>query len=97
VDEVTLYVAETPDDPNPEGLRRLHAGEIDVATFASSSSVRNLISLLGGDTEPLRRVRIACIGPVTAATAVELLKRPPDIVAEEHTIAGLVAALIPAS
>ena len=93
VDEITLYVASTPDTAE-EGLRRLRAGEIDVATFASSSTVRNLVSMLGKDIEPLRNVRIACIGPVTAATAEELLGRPPDIVAPEHTIAGLVQALV---
>jgi uroporphyrinogen III methyltransferase/synthase len=102
VDEVTLYVAAPPSDPEAEGLRpelveglrRLRAGEIDVATFASSSSVRNLVSLLGGDLDALRRCRIAAIGPVTAQTVEELLGRPPDVVAREHTIAGLVQALV---
>ena len=97
VDEVTVYVAEPPsEDESPElaeGLRRLRGGEIDVATFASSSSVTNLVGLLGEDIEPLKRCRIACIGPITAATAEELLGRAPDVVAEEHTIAGLVRAL----
>ncbi|MEX1253996.1 MAG: uroporphyrinogen-III C-methyltransferase [Dehalococcoidia bacterium] len=93
VDEVTLYVAEQPKDPDSEGLRRLRAGEIEVATFASSSAVRNLVAMLGDDLELLRRCRIACIGPITAQTAEELLGRPPDVVAEEHTIAGLVRAL----
>ncbi len=96
VDEVTLYVAAPPEDPDAEGLRRLRSGEIDVATFASSSSVRNLVSLLGGEVEPLRRCRIACIGPITARTVEELLGRPPDVVAQEHTIPGLVRALIEA-
>ena len=97
VDEVTVYVAAPPDDPDAEGLRRLRAGEIDVATFASSSSVRNLVALLGGDTSLLRDVRIACIGPITAKTAEELLGRPPDVVATEHTIEGLVQALVEAA
>lgn len=94
VDEVTLYVAAPPQDSDPESLRRLRAGEIDVATFASSSSVRNLVALLGDDLEPLRSCRIAAIGPVTAATVEELLGRPPDVVALEHTIAGLVSTLV---
>jgi uroporphyrinogen III methyltransferase/synthase len=94
VDEITLYVAVPADDIDMEGLRRLRAGEIDVATFASSSSVRALAALLGGDLEPLRRCRVACIGPVTARTAEEVLGRPPDVVAQEHTIAGLVRALV---
>ena len=94
VDEVTLYVAAPPRDPDAEPLRRLRAGEIDLVTFASSSAVRNLASLLGDDLELLRRCRIASIGPITAATVEELLGRPPDIVAEEHTIPGLVRALV---
>ncbi|MCH8850626.1 MAG: uroporphyrinogen-III synthase, partial [Chloroflexi bacterium] len=93
VDEVTLYVAALPEDRDSEGLRRLRAGEIDIATFASSSTVRNLAALLGDDLEPLRRCRIACIGPITAATVEELLGRPPDVVAKEHTISGLMRAL----
>jgi uroporphyrinogen III methyltransferase/synthase len=93
VDEITLYVAAPPKDADAEGLRRLRAGEIDMTTFASSSAVRNLVDLLGGDIESLRRCRIACIGPITAQTVEELLGRAPDVIATEHTIAGLVAAL----
>jgi uroporphyrinogen-III synthase len=49
--------------------------------------------MLGDDLEPLRQRRIAAIGPITAATVEELVGRWPDIVAEEHTIVGLVRAL----
>jgi uroporphyrinogen III methyltransferase/synthase len=107
VDEVTLYVAGPPRpapvlsagegtrDPRPDAaLQSLRHGEIDIATFASSSSVRSLVALLDGDVEPLRRCRIAAIGPVTAQAVEELLGRPPDIVAREHTISGLVQSLI---
>ena len=40
----------------------------------------------------LRGAVVACIGPVTARSAAEV-GLPPDVVAEEHTIDGLVAAL----
>ncbi|HYM14663.1 MAG TPA: uroporphyrinogen-III C-methyltransferase, partial [Dehalococcoidia bacterium] len=66
VDELTLYRAGLPREQDAEALRRLRAGEIDIATFASSSSVRNLVEMLGGDVSPLRNVLIAAIGPVTA-------------------------------
>ena len=76
-----------------EGLRRLRDGEIDVVTFASSSAVRNLVEMLGGDIQPLRRVRIAAIGPVTA-DAVREAELEVAVMAEEYTIAGLVSAMV---
>jgi uroporphyrinogen III methyltransferase/synthase len=93
VDELTLYVSAIPADRDAEALRRLRAGEIDIATFASSSSVRNLIEMLDGDITPLRDVRIAAIGPVTAQ-AVRNAGLEPAVVAETYTIDGLVAALV---
>jgi uroporphyrinogen III methyltransferase/synthase len=93
VDELKLYRSEVPRDPDAEGLRRLRAGEIDIATFASSSSVRNLIEMLGGDASPLRDVMIAAIGPITAQ-AVRDAGLQPAVVADAYTIEGLVEALI---
>jgi len=92
VDELTLYRAAVPREPDSEGLRRLRAGEVDIVTFASSSAVRNLAEMLGGDLEPLRQALIACIGPVTARTAEEL-GVTVGLISEEHTIPGLVRAL----
>jgi uroporphyrinogen III methyltransferase/synthase len=69
------------------------AGEIDVVTFASSSAARNLIDALGEDAaQLLRGVVVACIGPVTAEAA-RACGVEPAVVAAEHTIEGLVAAL----
>jgi uroporphyrinogen III methyltransferase/synthase len=95
VDELTLYVAAVPADRDAEGLRRLRDGEIDVATFASSSAVRNLLAMLHGDAAPLRAVTIAAIGPITAR-AVEEAGLRAEIVAETHTVEGLVDALVAA-
>ena len=75
-----------------EIVRRLEADEIDVVTFSSASTVRNLVDGLDGRLELLARPLIACIGPVTAATAVEL-GLAVDLVAPVHTIDGLVNAL----
>ncbi|MDE3095208.1 MAG: uroporphyrinogen-III C-methyltransferase [Chloroflexota bacterium] len=93
VDELTLYVSAVPRDPDVEGLRRLRAGEIDIATFASSSSVRNLVEMLDGDITPLRPLLIAAIGPVTAQ-AVRDAGLEAVVVAETYTIDGLVDALV---
>jgi uroporphyrinogen-III synthase len=76
-------------------MRALRAG-VDVITFTSSSTVRNFVALaqdagfdplhLPGD--PL----IACIGPITAATAREC-GFDVSVMAIEYTTAGLLAAL----
>jgi uroporphyrinogen III methyltransferase/synthase len=80
-------------DP-PEARRRLlQGGQVDAVTFTSSSTVRNFVALLGRDgTRALRGSLVACIGPVTAATAREHGLRV-GVVAETYTIPGLVAAL----
>ncbi len=92
VDELKLYVAAIPERPDAEGLRRLRAGEIDIATFASSSSVRNLVAMLGGDPAPLRSVTIAAIGPITAETVRES-GLEVSIEPRQHTIDALVQAI----
>jgi len=67
-------------------------GEIDVITFASSSTVRNLVALMGKGWPAQNKAKVACIGPVTAATATQAGLKV-NIVAKEHTIAGLVEAI----
>lgn len=105
VDEVTVYrtvLAEGVQGsassgdlvfPTSEDVRQMLAkNQIDVVTFTSSSTVRNLVALLGG-VKPLRGALIACIGPITADTAREMGLRV-DMVAEEYTIDGLIEVLI---
>ena len=66
---------------------------VDAVTFASSSSVNNMVELLDGDASCLSEVAVACIGPVTAeAASGRGLK--VDIVAKEATIASLVESLV---
>ena len=102
VTRVTAYRTVTPPDAAQQA-RNAFAEGIDIVTFTSSSTVRNLLSLLdtphsppqeGGNTRGsmLSGSLIACIGPVTAGTARELGLRV-DIEAEEHTVEGLAAAL----
>lgn len=70
---------------------QLAGGEIDLVTFTSSSTVTNLIQIVGS-AAALAGVKTAAIGPVTADTAnkngIE-----PDIVAKKYTIDGLVEAI----
>jgi len=92
VDDLPLYLAAPPAEPSQEALDLLRSGAVDIATFTSSSTVHNLITLLNGDTAPLRDTIVACIGPATAETAREA-GLTPDVVAETHTIDGLMDAL----
>ena len=69
---------------------RLLNESLDMVTFTSSSTVANLDAMLESGIPS--DVSIACIGPVTAETASEMGMKP-DIVAEEHTINGLVSAI----
>ncbi|MBI1886400.1 MAG: uroporphyrinogen-III C-methyltransferase [Chloroflexi bacterium] len=131
VEEVLLYRSAVPRSAPAEALEMLRRGEIDIVTFTSSSTVRNLAALLGEDfrvilshayrqaggegvgtrkvvpsrrdpgsgaggvTTDERRAKplIACIGPVTAKAAAEVLGRPPDVVASAYTVPGLVEAI----
>ncbi len=92
VDQVAAYRTLVPQESWSRARELLQDGRIDVATFTSSSTVRNLISLLNGDTTPLKEAVICCIGPITAATAREIGLRV-DVIARQYTVEGLVEAL----
>jgi uroporphyrinogen III methyltransferase/synthase len=92
VDEVVLYESAPPSQPDQDALQLLRDGRIDIATFASSSSLRNLATLLGDDLTALQRCVIACIGPVTAATARKL-GLVVSVEPSTHTIPALVDTL----
>jgi uroporphyrinogen III methyltransferase/synthase len=62
----------------------------DVVTFTSSSTVERFLEAFGAEAVP---PVVACIGPITAATARER-GLTVDVEAEPHTIDGLVGALV---
>jgi len=82
--------------PQPEAIAQARelilSGKIDVIAFTSSSAVSNLVAAFKGDPMAISRAKIACIGPKTAETAAKAGLRV-DIVAGEHTIPALVAAM----
>jgi uroporphyrinogen III methyltransferase/synthase len=93
VDVVPAYET-VPNTAGAADVRRwLAEGRIDLALVTSPSTVTGLLALLDHDLETMRRIPLACIGPVTAE-AVRALGLIPAIVASEHTNDGLVAALI---
>ena len=73
VDVVTAYRTVVPENLDRGRLSAMLAGSADCIAFTSSSTVKNLALLF--DTHDLSKVlsglTIACIGDVTAATAVE--------------------------
>jgi uroporphyrinogen III methyltransferase/synthase len=88
--EVVAYHTVPVGTLDPGARRRLDAGEVDWVAFTASSTVEGFLRGYGGPPPP--GVRVAAIGPVTAATA-----RAAGIqvatTATEHTIPGLVAAI----
>ena len=94
-DEIAAYRT-LPARPEPEGLAALQDG-VDYITLTSSSTARNFAALVRSlGLDPCRlpgMPHYACIGPVTAATAVEE-GLPVDVVAQEYTTEGLVSALL---
>ena len=91
VDDVVVYNTVLPKQAAPRLMEILSDG-IDIATFTSSSTVKNLHTLLNGDMSALGQAKIACIGPITANSAREKGLKV-DILPTEHTISGLVEAL----
>lgn len=92
VHEVVAYRTTFPEEAQERVRKMFPEEQIDVVTFASSSTARNLAALLDNDLSLLNKVVVACIGPVTAATAAKL-GFAVEVVAQEHTIPGLVQAL----
>ena len=92
--EVTAYRTVLAETGEKKLLERMTAGEVDVVTFTSSSTVRNFVKIIG--KENLARLngkaRFASIGPITTGTAEELgLNISKE--AKEYTIPGLVKAV----
>ncbi len=98
VDDIAVYrnVAET--DGSTDAAAKLLIGGADWVTFTSGSTVEyfharfNLPTLL----KKFPRTKLASIGPETSK-AIKALGLEPAIEAKQHTIEGLVAALLKAA
>lgn len=92
VDEVAAYRT-VPGRADPSGLREaIREGRIDWLTFTASSTVAGFVERVG---PAVGGAKVATIGPVTSATCREL-GLPVHVEAEEHTVSGLVRALVAA-
>ncbi|MGQ0571453.1 MAG: uroporphyrinogen-III synthase [Armatimonadota bacterium] len=94
VDEVTAYHTVLAPVRSRAPIRRLISRQaVDTVVFTSASTVHGLVRLLEEEREALRAMTIACIGPITAAAVIEHGFRTA-IIAEEHSVDGLVRALV---
>ena len=87
VDEVVAYWT-VAGSPGPGAIAA--ASRADAVAFTSSSTVERTVELLGIDQVP---PVVASIGPITSASAVAV-GLTVTVEAVEHTIDGLVAALV---
>jgi len=94
VDVVEAYRTEIGDADGGYLAKELASGAIDFITFTSSSTVTNLLSILGEEgAELISHAKTACIGPITALTCQEH-GIATDCIASEYTIQGLVDAIV---
>jgi len=93
--ELTTYRTEVGVDTGQHVYRLLLDRRIDAVTFTSASTVRNFVSILGGEqaADLLRTTTVAAIGPVTAEAA-QNLGIVAGVVPDEYTLPALVSALV---
>ncbi len=92
VHEIAIYHTVPATETITQAKQMLLAGEIDVITFTSSSTVTNLVAAFSGESPTINSTKIACIGPKTAETAARAGLKVA-IMAKEQTIPGLVTAI----
>ncbi|HEY3242378.1 MAG TPA: uroporphyrinogen-III synthase, partial [Phycisphaerae bacterium] len=93
-DDIAIYRTGRPANLPAHARQMLLAGQIDWATFTSSSTFVNLIALLGPDAErALGAVRIASIGPITSK-AIRAAGWQPTVEAAVYTADGLIDAIL---
>ncbi len=93
VEVVPTYRTVLPEEEGARVRKALEEG-VDVVTFTSSSTARNLLRLLGEDAfRLLSGVLLASIGPITSET-LRQAGLSPAIEAQEYTIPGLVRAIV---
>jgi uroporphyrinogen-III synthase len=74
----------------PDGVGFEALDDADAITFTSSSTVTGYLELAGPEHVP---PVVACIGPITARTAMQA-GLGVDVVATPHTVDALVEALV---
>ena len=92
VTELVVYQTKLAAALPDQVVAALREKRVGWVTFASSSTVRNMVELLGQERDLLSHTRIASIGPITSQTVREL-GYEVAVEAELSTIPGLVDAI----
>ena len=92
VDVVPVYETVLDASGKEQLLQALESGAVDYVTFTSSSTVTNLVQMLDNNIALLSGVKLAAIGPITAATCAKAGLKVA-VTAQTYTIQGLVEAL----
>ncbi len=90
VESVVTYINEDVEQPSGDIQSLLAEGKIDWVTVTSSAIARSLCRMFGA---ALGQTRLASISPITSATLREL-ELEPAVEAQEHTMAGIVQAIL---
>lgn len=94
VDVVPVYSNVIPAG-TAQRLREALEERVDLVTFTSSSTVRHFVHLVEPEAAPevLEGTVVACIGPITAATAREAGLKV-EVLPEEYTVESLHRAVV---
>ncbi len=92
VDPIVVYGSVDVEDPDPEVAKALSSGEIDWITVTSSATARSLVRLYG---DALRSAQLVSMSPLTSK-ALDELGYEPAAEASQHTMAGIVDAILQA-
>jgi len=93
VEDLCIYVTRTARSLPEPVLEALRESRVDWVTFTSSSTVRNLLEMLGHERRLLANVKLASIGPITSQTLREA-GLSVYVEAQRYNIDGLVQALV---
>jgi uroporphyrinogen III methyltransferase/synthase len=90
IDVRTAYKTIAPKKDAELFRKQFLRGNIDVVTFTSSSTVKNFVKIFGAKNLPklLKKTRVACIGPITADTAMDF-GIDVDIMPKDYTVPAL--------
>ena len=92
-DDIPAYRTTMPEALPDEVIDDLAVGSIQWATFTSSSTFENFITLLGARAASvLPSLKLASIGPITSK-AIRAAGYEPTVEAKVYTVTGLVEAI----